>query len=542
MGSLSANFDIATRSMQAFQAAIQTISHNISNVNTPGYSRERVEFSPEYPDLQGGFYVGRGVRVDGVVRLQDEFLERQWWREAAGQGQSAAMERAYALAEDVLQEPGEGGLNELMTAFRSDWQNLANNPEDAGVRAVLQTDGKALARAFNSTRADLIELRRQTDAELRAEIPQINAKADEIAALNKQIKQAILRGLSPNDALDRRDALTEDLAQLAPLQVIDRADGGRAIYLDGAPLVEEPGAAHLVVVDKPGDPPGLAELRWKEFDQEVTVGGGRLQGLLDARDELYPDLMTQLDTLASTFFASINDLHRTGVGLDGTVEVLGARNMTAPLAADADIALNGTTIALAAGDDLATIVGKINAQEATTGIHAVARGARLVLAPGGASPQTVRVTGDPDGALAGLGIVNDFFAGEPGAWALSDAVAADPRHIAASATGAPGDNTLARGIAALWNARTLDGGTRTFDEFHQGFLATTGARSAAATRARENQDVLLEQVDNLRQSVSGVSLDEELTDLIKFQRSYEMAARSIQTTNEMMETLLNMVN
>jgi flagellar hook-associated protein 1 FlgK len=266
-----------------------------------------------------------------------------------------------------------------------------------------------------------------------------------------------------------------------------------------------------------------------------------LKGLIDARDSIYPSMMDELDTLANALVSQVNAIHRTGVGLDGSVAIQGSTNFTGTLGNNATVSLNGVDISLTAGDDLATMVAKINLSEGATGVRATIVGQRMTLSPSATNPQTVRVTGDPNGLFQTLGIVNDFFKGTPGAWALSDAVAASTDAIATSASGAPGDNTIARSLADLWNQRLMEGGTRSFEEFHQGFLADVGGQSEAASRTSESQGFILQQVDNLRDSTSGVSTEEELANLIRYQRAYEMAARAVRTADEMLQTLINMV-
>ncbi|MBK8872045.1 MAG: flagellar hook-associated protein FlgK [Elusimicrobia bacterium] len=540
--SLLASFDLSTRALRAFQVAIQTISHNISNVNTPGYSRQRVLYSTENSDFDGRFHVGRGVQVEGVERLRNEFLEVQYRREYGGKGESGALVESYQLAEDLLSEPGDKGLNAQLTRFRDAWSNLSNNPSDPGQRAVLRTEGRVLTETFNRLREGFTDLRLQTEGEIRSLVPDINAAAEEIFALNTRIETATLLGQQPNDALDRRDKLIADLSELVPLRIINRESGTISVYLGGAPLVEATGPNSLEAVQKSGDILGVSEIRWKEFDEPLVIGNGRLKGLMDARDTVFPGMMDELDTLSSAVVEQVNTLHRTGMGLDGSVEVRGSKEFTGTLASNVSASLNGVTLAFAAGDDLATIAGKINLEEATTGVHASALGHRLSLTPSStATPQTIRVTADGDRVFYDLGIVNDFFQGAPGSWALSDAVANDTDAIAASASGAPGDNDIARSMAALWDQRIMDGGTRSFQEYHQGFLADVGGRSEAARRADESQDFILQQVENMRDSVSGVSTEEELTNLIKFQRAFEMAARSVRAADEMLLTLINMI-
>jgi flagellar hook-associated protein 1 FlgK len=540
--SLLASFDLSTRALRAFQVAIQTISHNISNVNTPGYSRQRVIYSTENSDFDGRFHVGRGVQVEGVERLRNEFLEVQYRREYGGKGESGALVESYQLAEDLLSEPGEKGLYAQMTRFRDAWSNLSNNPTDPGQRAVLRTEGRVLTETFNRLREGFTDLRLQTEGEIRSLVPEINAAAEEIFDLNTKIETATLLGQQPNDALDRRDKLIADLSELVPLRVINREGGTISVYVGGAPLVESTGPNSLEVVQKTGDILGVGEIRWKEFDEPLIVGNGRLKGLIDGRDTVFPGMIDELDTLSSAVVEQVNALHRGGMGLDGAVEVRGSKGFTGTLASNASASLNGVTLTFAAGDDLGTIVGKINLEEANTGVHASTVGNRLSLTPSTtATPQTIRVTADGDRMFYDLGIVNDFFQGAPGSWALSDAVANDTDAIATSATGAPGDNDIARSMAALWDQRIMDGGTRSFQEYHQGFLADVGGRSEAARRADESQDFILQQVENMRDSVSGVSTEEELANLIKFQRAFEMAARSVRAADEMIQTLINMI-
>jgi flagellar hook-associated protein 1 FlgK len=539
--SLLASFDLSTRALRAFQMAIQTISHNISNVNTPGYSRQRVIFTTEQADFDGRFYVGRGVKVVAVERMRDEFLEAQYRRETAGKSEADALVGSYRLAEDLLSEPGDNGLYAKMTKFRDAWSTLANNPTDSGLRSVLRVQGKTLVESFNSTREGFNNLRLQTDGEIRSLVPDINAAGAEIYALNTKIEAATLLGQVPNDALDRRDKLIADLSEIVPAHVVQRDNGTVSIYIGGAPLVEATGPSSLKVIPKTGDMLGLGEIRWETFDEPLVVGNGKLKGLLDARDTLYPGMIDELDTLATAVVSQVNALHRTGMGLDGSVQITGTADFHGTLSASATVGLNGVDIALSAGDDLATIASTINLDEATTGVHASVSGLRLVLTPSGTPPQSVRVTSDPGGVFLTLGIVNNFFEGGPGSWSLSAAVEADTDAIATSRSGAPGDNEIARSLADLWDTRLMDGGTRTFQEYHQGFLADVGARAEAANRAAESQDFIVQQVENMRDSVSGVSNEEELANLVKYQRAYEMAARAVRTTDEMLQTLINMI-
>jgi flagellar hook-associated protein 1 FlgK len=364
---------------------------------------------------------------------------------------------------------------------------------------------------------------------------------EEIFALNTKIETATLLGQVPNDALDRRDKLVADLSEIVPAQVVQRSNGTISVYIGGAPLVEATGPSSLTVVPKIGDLLGLGEIQWSTFNEPLVVGNGKLKGYLDARDTIYPGMIDQIDTLASTVVEQVNTIHRTGLGLDGSVKITGSSDFHGTLATNSTVSLNGVDISLSSGDDLATIANKLNLEEASTGVTASVSGLRLVLTPSATNPQTIHVTGDPNGVFLTLGVVNNFFEGSAGSWSLSSAVEANTDAIAASVSGAPGDNEIARALTSLWDTRLMDGGTRSLLEFHQGFLADVGGRTDAANRAAESQDFIVQQVENMRDTVSGVSNEEELANLVKFQRAYEMAARAVRTTDEMLQTLINMI-
>lgn len=539
--SLLASFEIGTRSLRAFQTAIQTASHNISNVDTPGYSRQRVMLTTEHPDYTDRFLVGRGVKLAGVERLRDGFFEAAYRRESTAQSHASALATAYRSVEALFAEPSEDGLSGRMDRFWSSWQELASHPTDVGVRAVVLARGKDLAAGLNQTLEGLSEQQADLDRRIADIIPQINATTQEIFDLNGEIRLAIVNGQSPNDAMDRRDHLIGQLSQWTSVQVVEREDGSVGVYGDGAPLVDIGQVNLLQATPRPGDPEGRLDVAWVRGGAFAPTGG-ELAGLMEARDEVLPGLEQALSDWSRTLRDEVNRAHRGGIGLDGTDSVRGAVDFNGSLPAGAVVSLNGVDVALNAGDDLATIASRLNAQTGATGVAASVDGARLVLSPGGAAPQTVRVTGDVNGALQALGIVNDFFSGEPGALTLSAALEGNPSAVAASASGAPGDNAVARALAALRDRPVPHLGAGGFDGVYQGFLADLGARAGAARTNETSQAFLLEQVGQLKESVAGVSLDEEMTDLIRYQRSYEMAARTIQTADEMLATLLDMVH
>jgi flagellar hook-associated protein 1 FlgK len=410
------------------------------------------------------------------------------------------------------------------------------------VRAQLAAKTQTLASAFHSIDTSLDGQRNDLNLRIQSEVTTINRTAAEIDDLNHQISNVLTRGVSANDLLDRRDQLVSELSGKIGLQITTQDNGSVSLYVGSRALVDETGVNELSTAIISGDPNGMVNVVWKESGASAEISSGELNGYLTARDVLIPGVAADLDTLARGLINAVNAVHRTGLGLDGSTGITGSTTFTGALATNGSVTINGTQIDLYAGDDLTSIVGRLNAQETTTGVHASVSANRLVLAPSGTNGQTVKIDADPDGVLYDMGILNDFFSGT-GAddIALSSAVENNNGAIAASASGAPGDNTTALALLNLRNQKTLANGTRSFDDFYQEFVSDLGTDSEAAVHQNDNQDYLLDQIDNLRDAVSGVSLDEEMTDLMKYQRSYEMAAKIIATADEMLDTLLKMV-
>jgi flagellar hook-associated protein 1 len=439
------------RGLLAQQRLLDTTGHNIANASTKGYSRQEAALvaSPALNIPAGGIasgagaHLGSGVDVQSFRRIRDQFVDLQYRGQNTNLGEWKARSTALDRAEGALSEPGENGLNQQLNEFWNAWADLANaNGTDraAAVQNVVEK-GTALADAFNTVRGQIVQVKDQTYAEYAdlarpagpgdagGEIAQV---ATEIAQLNDTIKRYVTAGDVPNDLLDRRDLLVDQLSEYGQVSVEAQNDGTINVsFVDKAssgttyPIVTGPAATWA------GPPAGDA---WSP--------GGRLGGLLDVAKPggTLDGYLTTLDTIAANLVTSVNS------------------------------AYGGPFFDAGAGPTAATID-------------------------------------------------------------VSAALLANPQSLTPG-SGAAGSTDLALAVSKLRDGATVD-------QPYRAFVAKVGSDVREAGRQADNAQVLTDAVENRRQSVSGVSMDEEMSNLVRFQRSYQASARAMSTMDEMLDVLIN---
>ena len=483
--------------------------------------------------------VGAGVTVAGVVQQKNQFLNTQIRTEQGALGQANALQSAYGTVQAAFQEPTSAGLSSALNQFWTDWQQVANNPTDVGVRATLATQAQTVTNTFNQLSSALQASQTSVNSQIVSQVSSLNSYAQQVASLNGQIRNLEVQGQTPNDLLDQRDVLLSNISSATNAAVTYQPDGTADVSINGTYLVDSAGAHGVSAVPIPGNTQGFVALQWSETGNPLTPTSGTLAGQLQARDAVIPNYESQLDTLAQGLISQVNAIHSTGMGMDGSSQINGSTAFTGTLSSNGSFSINGVSINVFAGDNLTSIVGRINAAESSTGVAASITNNQLVLAPGGSSPQTVDVTADPDGVMANLGVVGNFFTGDSSSTiGISSRIMSNPENIAASQTGAPGDNGNALAIANLQNSLTMDGNTQSITDFYNNIVTDMGNKTSAANNQQQAQTSLLGQLTTLQQSVSGVSLDEETSNLLQYQKSYEMAARVVGTADQMLDSLL----
>lgn len=547
---MSGVFGIGTSALLAYQRALSVTGQNIANVGNDGYSRQRIDLAVRNPQFSGAGWYGQGVDVVGVSRIADQFVQRQVLDNTSGSARQQVYYQ-YAQRADNLLADAEAGLAPVLQQFFAAVQDVANDPTSTAARQVLLSQGEALADRFAFLQRRLDDQRQVVEGQIGAAVDEINGLAAGIAALNQKIAEGIGQsgGATPNDLLDQRDAMIEQLSGLVAVQTLAQGDGtvnvmigngqnlvmsSTATVLTAQPLGADPSRTEIAVVN-PGSTVGITDL----------ISGGELGALLDVRRELLDPAQSALGRTAVGLALSFNELHRQGVDLDGAAggdffrvpqgEVLVGRGNSATGAP----ALTFTdAAALTAGDYRASFDGvewRLTRTGSSTPLATAAPGGTL--AADGFELDLSAIAGATAGdsfdvrptrtAAAGLGVA-----------------ITDPRAFAAAlppatpGTSVVGDNRNALALADLSSERVLANGTTSISASYTELVANVGVRTRQAQLSAEAQGRMLEASRAQRESISGVNLDEEAANLLRYQQAYAAAAQVIATAGTMFDTLL----
>jgi len=527
------SLEIGIRAVRTQRQALHVIGHNIANVNTPGFSRQRAILTTTLPQGE----MGTGVKVESVDRIRDEVVDFYIRSENPKLNKWKAKLKNLEEMEILFNEPSDNSIGKILNDFWDSWSDLANNPENGAARANVREQGEAICDAFRTLYQNLRDLQEKIDEEIKTDVDHLNSIINQIADLNKEIEKVELGGRAhANDLRDKRDLLLDELSELTGFEYEEMKDGTIRIGVHGQLLVSK-GVVSPFIAEAGEN--GFLEVKWEDSGEKVAITTGKLKGLMEIRDEVIPRFLSGLDSLASTLIDEVNTLHRQGMGLDGTSKVEGWKDFSGSLDSDGSFEINGVNIQVAAGDDLDAIIAKINAEKDTTGVEASKDGDKLVLEPYSLNPQTINITADPDNIMLDkLGILANFFSGTGAEDIdLDDAIKSDLSKIAASSNGAPGDNSNALSIYQLKDKPVLEGGSSTFSDYYSKIIADLGVETKQTRGLKENQQTLLTQLENRRQSICGVSLDEETTNMILFQQAYRAAVYFLQMIDNLLDVL-----
>lgn len=590
----------ATRGLQAAQRGLDVTGHNITNANTPGFSRQRATLVAAPALAYPGFnpipgQLGQGVDVQSILRLRDEFLDDVWRRQRSALSTVESQSLAYMQLEGMLNEPSETGIGRQLTEFFQGWNTVANTPESRPARTQLRENTLSLLRTFRTTAEQIARLRRDQDTQITMRIGEANRLIDQVADLNKQIAAISASGQQANDLMDRRDLLVDELSKIVPVQAIPSGRNQVDVQLGGVKLVSQTRGIHLETYVDPMDPSQRMQLRAIEARTIVPLGAGELSGYLTMRDQTLPAIERRLNELVSTLVNRVNQLHRKHYGLDGiagrpffndiitqtrtgTID-LGAAFPSVSINANTrlgelgitagEFQLQGRVLQISAADvdpntgiTLGQLFTRINEGQSQVQVRLsdTFTGQRVVLElfnppdrqtviePLNGTSNLWQVLG-----LTGSGAANidtaqrQNYRGAMVEASLYLPLLEDTGLIAAAGElvpgefGGPGDNQGALMMSELEDRLDLflEGGS--LSGFYNATISLLGSMAQGNQRAVLNQTALTDQADQLRQSISGVSLDEEAVELIKFQKAFEASARVITTLQGIYDTILGLI-
>lgn len=563
MPTLNSSLNIGVRSLLTQQSGIATAGHNIANIETEGYSRQEVqtESAAVQPDGTGG-----GVKRGIPRRVFDRFTSRKIIQEESNSAIYDAREQFLNKIEIVFNEMDDAGLHRSLNEFWDSWSFLANEPESNVARERLVTRSDALTHRFRAMNSELRGLRTEANSRVAGVVAQVNTIVSQIADLNRQITSYELTDRTANDTRDQRQLLLENLAKLVDVQWLEgeRGDMKVSVGRTGWTLVNGRHAGELRPTLHGGETgmynvKGIGEHQYK-VDLTDEFRGGELKEVLDIRDKTIVSYMQQLDDLAFELAQKVNKIHSGGTGLSSGMERAqsayglnpDAQSQPLPflkdgifqfhLLDDNEEFLATYEVELEAGrDTVHTIVERIN-ETVNDPLYfqaSVEDDGSVVFQSGGGKQFIFGDDSSDFGVVMGF---NNFFETLKGAEDihLAKRLLADPNNISTGKDLVPGDNQVALEIAKLQTKPTMQEDTMTFDEYYNGILADVGLRLQRNQVEKEHQDNLLGQFKDIRDSVSSVNMDEEVADLVQYQKAYEASAKFVSTVDEMMETVIRM--
>jgi flagellar hook-associated protein 1 FlgK len=545
--------NVAVSGLVAANRAMTTIGHNVANVNTEGYSRQRVDIQARPPQLAGGSFVGSGVNVVNTRRLYDAFAVNQQRVSSSSVGYADTYHELAQALDNLLADP-DTGLNSPLQAFFNATHDLANDPASPAARQALLAEAENLTARFHTLDQALADIDVRVNQGIRDAVSEVNSLTSAIADVNHDILLARGRaqGAEPNDLLDQRDELVRQLADKVNVAVIQQDDGTINVATgSGQALVAGTQAATLVTLPGAYDT-SRTEIGFRAGSQTANVtgllGGGELGALVTFRAEMLDGARNALGRVGAGLARTFNDQHRLGFGLDGQTQrdFFQAVDGTAPEVLGRS-SNQGTLAVTATVGNVRDLTTSDYVLEATAGgftLTRLADGRVTDLGALGFPGASVTVDGVRLAAGAGTAQTGDRFLVRPVRLAARDfglAITA-PAHVAAAAgPGGRGDNENALALSALRDGLVLDGGNATYEDAYGALVVEVGTRTRQAQINQAAQKTLLDEATRLREAASGVNLDEEAADLMRFQQSYQASAQVVATANLLFDTLLQAV-
>ncbi len=541
---------IAVSGLFANQRAINVTSHNVSNANTEGYSRQRMDMQAYRPDELPGKLgtLGVGTDVTAVKQIRDQFLDFKYRTENSKLSEWKSKFEVLKNVESILNEPSDSSIGRLMDDFFNSLQEVSKNAESLSVRTLLRERGMALVKGMSSMATGLKKLQADLNFEFQTAVKDVNKYAEEIKDLNKVIFETEIDGGFANDARDQRNLLIDKLSKYTSVDVYQDNEDRFHVSVNGHILVSHYRADKLKIQKRderknPDDVDGLCDVRWKDGSQFITASGN-IKGLLDVRDNIdgndkgVPYYLDKLNVFMDRVVSEMNRIHKQGYDLKGekginffTINGMKSNEFDEYLLTsglDGKAAVDITNIITDFVNDkkstnpnmdkheeagfISEAIGgyiKNNPQYKNKSIHTI-NGRYYVVD---------RLTADKINMAPELSDATRF--------AASEFQSKIPRN---------GQNILYM-ADIRHNVDLYDWGSA--DDYVKSLVSNLGVNGDAAKNLKDNQKLLVNQINIKRESVMGVSLDEEMSNVIRFQHAYSANARMINTIDEMVDLVVN---
>ncbi|HKM96692.1 MAG TPA: flagellar hook-associated protein FlgK [Buttiauxella sp.] len=543
----------AMSGLGAAQAALNTVSNNISNYNVTGYTRQTTVLSQSQSTLAAGGWIGNGVQVSGVQREYDAFITNQL---RAAQTQSSGLNTQYQQMSkiDNMLSGSTNTLATTMQSFFTGLQTLVSNSEDPAARQALLGNASGLVNQFKVTDQYLRDQDKQVNTAIQSNVEQINNYTSQIANLNNQISRltGVGAGAAPNDLLDQRDQLVSELNQIVGVEVSIQDSGTYNVSIaNGLTLVQGDRANKLAAVSSSADPSRITVAYVDPASGTIEIpesqlNNGTLGGVLNFRSEDLDSARNRLGQLALAFGDAMNQQHGKGIDANGDVgEDFFAYGEPSVLS-NTKNASDSTMLSAKVTDSKAVQSSdyKVVFNDPNWQITRLSDNKAF-------SPTVdVDVNGNKSLSFDGLKIdisgtpatKNDSFIIKP----VSDVVVnmkvliADESQLALAGnpSGGASDNRNAQALLDLQSSNVVNG-NKSFNDAYATLVSDVGNKTSTLKVTTTTQNNVVTQLSNQQQSISGVNLDEEYGNLQRFQQYYLANAQVLQTASALFDALLS---
>ena len=542
-------FNVGASALNALQRAISTTGNNIANVNTEGYSRQEVEFRSRTPASIGGHQIGTGVEISSIRRAYDQFLTADVQARTSSSSYYSLYATTAEQVDDLMADPTTS-ISSAMDQFFASMEAVANSPTSQPERQVMLSEAQTMASRFNYVDGRLKELAVNLNDQISVFVLDINQYTSDIDQLNHQIARLERTpGGSPNDLLDQRDRALEGLSKLIRIDARLQEDGSINVYTNsGHRLVTQAGAETIRLV--PGAEPhssiGVFVSAAGGVDRELTnfTFGGEMGAAIDASRNIVNNTGRELGLLAVAFTHAFNGQHVAG---DTLTQESGGNffSVIGPTVTGSDTN-SGTVSVSASVTDVAQLTGAKYEVSYTDSVVTVLNldtntiqevsefgvGGQAVVTIDGITLNIDPFSNQTDGDSFVIDAVGY------GASSVSVVITDTSEIAAANREGNVGDNRNMLSLINLRDASDLKGGTQSVYDVYKNAMSGIAVETRSARANADTEQSLLQSVIDRRDGITGVNLEEEAANLIRYQQAYQAAAQVFTAANDVFDTLL----
>ena len=583
------------------KTALDIVGQNIANAATPGYARQRVNMQANRPQVYTYGAVGTGVDVKKIEHLTDEFLESQVRTAMSDMATLDVLQSGYANLEAYFNELTTCDISSSFDTFWSAMQDWNNNVEDLSTRNNVISQAQSLCDTFQSTRDKIYEYRYQTNNAVIDSVNRANTITKEIANLNKNIMRiecAGATGVIANDLRDQRTELAKELSGLMDVSINEEPNGALVIAQKGRMLVYQDKSFELATERVNDNGMLIDKVIFAADHEDVTIDAGTLYGQIHMRDDICLNFQKDLDQLSGEFIWEFNRLHSQGVGLTAYDSITATNAVIDPKATldnleftfspvpntfeikdgsfelkvfdtDSDqaktinIDINLTNVE----GDQKTILAETEPTEVSPGVWKLIQPDNSLIGQiqkqlNEVAPNTftveldysnqLKITSnaenvsigfgrDSSGVMAALGLNTLFNGYNAETMSINKTIEDHPELLAGADEFVEGNQDNIKKLLELRSSLVMSGDTATFEDYYEGIIGSLGIESSRVNSLSFTQKDILVRVKNQREDLSGVNLDEEMTKMMQYQKSYQAAAKFVTTADSMLDTLMNMV-